>query len=366
MKTAQQCTVLIMAAGTGGHVFPALSTARRLQKKGVNVQWLGTPSGMENDLLRSTDIDLHRVPVSGLRGSGLRRRIQAPFMIARAFAASWRVLGLVRPHCVLGMGGFVCGPAGIAAWLRRIPLLIHEQNAVAGLTNKLLARISTRVLEAFPDTFAASARLRHVGNPVRAEIAELYSQARMDRDRRRPLRLLVLGGSQGAQTINKLLPEVVVNWPGSRPKVLHQTGANNQTEIASLYESLGMSLGADCRVTAFISDIAEAYRWADLVIARSGASTVTEIAVAGLPAVFIPYPFHKDKQQLLNARWLTDKNAAFLLEQKDLSAKALLSILGEIDLNRTLLVSMSRAARAQAVTDAGELVAEECRKFCNV
>ena len=226
--------MLIMAAGTGGHVFPALSIADSLLKRGAEVHWLATQSGMENELLGKTTIPLHRISVSGLRGSGLRRKLMAPIMLAKALAQSVAVLRQLRPDCVLGMGGFVCGPAGIAAKMLRIPLFIHEQNAVAGITNRLLHRISRRTFAGFPGAFQESARVEFVGNPLRAEIAALHEQEKPDRDRYRPLRLLVLGGSQGATAVNQVIPELIANWDGNKPEVVHQTGARNHEQTLSL------------------------------------------------------------------------------------------------------------------------------------
>lgn len=361
--SSASATVLIMAAGTGGHVFPALSIARCLHDSGVDVQWLGTPAGMENDLLTATPYTLHRVPVSGLRGAGLKSKLMAPYMIFKAFLHSRRVMRTVRPACVMGMGGFVCGPAGLAARASGIPLLIHEQNAVAGLTNRLLARLSQRVLEAFPGTFPASSRVRYVGNPVRVEIAALFEQPRQPVHRYRPLRILVLGGSQGARAINTLIPEILANWDGERPELWHQTGARNLDATESLYASLGVDRDEKCRVVPFIEDMAGAYMWADVVVARSGASTVSEIAVAGLPSILVPYPYHRDQQQVFNARWLADSNAAYLVEQRDLTAKLLLTRLRDLHEKRMVLDQMSRAARRLAVVDAAEDIAQECRRF---
>ncbi len=355
--------ILIMAAGTGGHVFPALSIARQLQRQGVLVEWLGTPAGMENKLLADTDIKLHQVAVKGLRGSGLKRKLMAPVMIMQAMQQSIAIMRASKPDCVLGMGGFVCGPAGIAARLLRIPLLIHEQNAVPGLTNKWLSRVASLVIEAFPNTFSPSRKVVHLGNPVREDIAALHGQSTLAMDRYRPLRILVLGGSQGAESINKVIPEMLVNWDGFRPEVIHQTGARNHASTLQLYKSLSIELDKSCQVVPFVDDMAEVYGWADIVIARSGASTVSEIAAVGLPAVFVPYPHHKDQQQLLNARWLVEKNAAYLLEQKDLSAKSMLKILHQLDRHRDTLDVLRTNARQAAILDAADKIAARCREF---
>ena len=362
-------TVLVMAAGTGGHVFPALSIAEVLKSRSVNVEWLGTPEGMENKLLENCDIKLHQISVRGLRGAGLQLKFLAPFMLIGAFIQSIGVIRRVNPHCVLGMGGFVCGPAGVAAKLMRKPLLIHEQNAVAGLTNRLLSKIANRVFEAFPGTFTAHKKVRHTGNPLRQDIVRLHELAESSSEsvKDKSLHILILGGSQGAATINQLIPELLINWHGKEHlKILHQTGSANLHESRQLYQSLGLDFTEDCRVVDFIEDMATAYKWADLVICRSGASTVSELAAAGKTAILIPYPYHRDQQQTLNAQWLSSAGAGYLLQQADLSAKSVLKIIAELDADREKLVEISRRARAMAICDASEVIAMECMEFANV
>jgi len=353
-----------MAAGTGGHVFPALSIARSLQSKGAEVHWLATQSGMENELLQDAPFALHRITVSGLRGSGVRRKLLAPLMLTRALLQSMQVIRSVRPDCILGMGGFVCGPAGLGAKLLGIPVLIHEQNAVAGLTNRILHKISRKTFAAFPNTFPLQSKVEVTGNPVRAEIEQLHSETRAEFDRFRPMRILVLGGSQGALAINNVIPEVFVNWEGEKPEIWHQTGAKSLAATKELYESLDAEeSGRKCRVVAFIGDMTEAYRWADLVICRSGASTVSELAVAGLPAVLVPYPHHKDQQQLHNANWLVSAGAGRLLEQKDFCSRNLMPMLQAMDGDRSMLVEMRENARDLAKLNAAEHIADACLEY---
>jgi UDP-N-acetylglucosamine--N-acetylmuramyl-(pentapeptide) pyrophosphoryl-undecaprenol N-acetylglucosamine transferase len=352
--------VLIMAAGTGGHVFPALSIARCLQQLGAEVHWLATHGGMENELLKDTEFNLHRISVSGLRGSGLKRKLTAPFMLFKAYRQSMAVIRRLQPACVLGMGGFVCGPAGLAAKMRSVPLLIHEQNAVAGLTNRLLSRLSQINFEAFPNTFPASPKNQFTGNPLRQEIIALHQEKRLDTERYRPLNILVLGGSQGATAINKVIPEVLANWGGNLPAILHQSGRRNLDETRQLYQSLAVEMGDKCRVEPFIDDMAAAYQWADLVICRSGASTVSELAAAGLPAILVPYPHHKDRQQYFNAAWMVDAGAACLLDQQEFSARTVLPLLRDFDLHRDKLGRMQQAAHDLAVVDAAEKIARQC------
>ena len=361
-------TVLVMAAGTGGHVFPALSIAEVLASHSINVEWLGTRHGMENELLAGTDFKLHQISVKGLRGSSLSRKLMAPFMLFGAFMQSMVVIRRAKPNCILGMGGFVCGPAGIAAKLMGKPLLVHEQNAVAGLTNKCLSRIADRVFEAFPGTFQPGKKVRHTGNPLRQDIVKLHHLGSSNRQlaQSAPLHILVLGGSQGAAAINEAIPEVLAQLSESNtPQVFHQTGSATFQKTRQQYQSLGLQLDEACRVVPFIDDMAAAYGWADLVICRSGASTVSEIAAAGRASILIPYPHHKDQQQTLNAQWLSQEHAAYLLQQAELSAQSLLEIIRDLQGNRAKLLGLSQRAAALAICDASEVIAEECLEYAN-
>ena len=364
---ALQKTILVMAAGTGGHVFPALAIARQLQNKGARVQWLGTQRGMENELLANSGINIHHISVSGLKGTGLGRKLLAPIMLSKALFQSMRIISQLKPDCVLGMGGFVCGPGGLAAKLAGKPLIIHEQNAVAGMTNRLLAKVADCVLEAFPSTFNTATRLVHTGNPLRAEIAKLSSDSRSYPDNMRALRLLILGGSQGAAAINRIIPEVVAGWGHSAlPEIWHQTGSRAIEETQSHYAKICPETAANVKVVPFIADMAAAYKWAELVICRSGASTVSELAAVGLPSILIPYPHHSDQQQVHNANWLVAGGAALLLEQANLTAEKLLELLVEFDRNRTTLIGMGAAARALATCDADSVIASICLEYANV
>lgn len=353
-------TVLILAAGTGGHIFPALSVARELQILGAKVEWLGTPSGLEHELLANTEIPLHTVPVQGLRGKGLMRLMFAPFMLVRAFWESLKVMRRVQPDSVLGMGGFVSGPAGLAARTMGLPLLIHEQNAVVGLTNKLLFPFSIRAMEAFPSTFPADAKVSYTGNPVRREIRELRNSGSLTDASGRPLRLLVLGGSLGAEALNSILPELVVSVPSGSIQTLHQTGRRQFARTMQRYQQLGKDTEKTHRVVAFIDEMGEAYQWADIVLCRSGASTVCELAVAAKPAIFVPYPFHKDRQQLRNANWLQAADAAEVVEQHELDVDRLMQVLVRLlnDLGR--LREMGLNASKVAICDAHTRIADLC------
>jgi UDP-N-acetylglucosamine--N-acetylmuramyl-(pentapeptide) pyrophosphoryl-undecaprenol N-acetylglucosamine transferase len=349
-----------MAGGTGGHIFPAMSIAEKLREMGIHVEWLGSTAGLEVQILGDSSIPLHLIAARGLRGKGLSGLLAAPFMILQATIQALKIIRQVNPDCVLGMGGFVTGPGGVAARLRGKRLLIHEQNAVPGITNKLLAMIAYRILQAFPRTFPNRSNVDTVGNPVRQAITSLA----VDRDLSTagPLHLLALGGSQGALAINQAIPAALAEWPAdsSRPLVMHQSGKGKLLDTTTCYEEAGLAPGDDLKVTEFIDDMAAAYRWADLVICRSGASTVAELAAAGMPSLLVPYPYHKDQQQLENARWLEDAGAAMIIEQHDLTAQRLRAELVRLASDRQKLSSMSSAARAIAIVDADARISEIC------
>jgi len=364
--SAENTTVLIMAAGTGGHVFPALSIAQKLQEQNVRTEWMGTHQGMENRLLEGTGIRIHAVSAKGLKGKGIARLLAAPFMLAQALIQSIRILSKVQPDCVLGMGGFVSGPGGLAAKLMGRKLVIHEQNAVPGFTNKLLATISNQVFEAFPNTFSKSAKVIHTGNPLRKEIAGLVTRPRSTRDSSHRLRILVLGGSQGSLAINEVVPAVIADFPEEmRPSVRHQTGERTFVGTQADYADKGLDSVDDITIESFISDMAEAYSWADLVICRSGASTVSELAAAGLPSILVPYPHHGDQQQTHNANWLVQAGAAFLLEQKGLTTSALKALVLDLHENRNKLQQMSDIAISIAIRDADEIIARRCLELAH-
>lgn len=364
-------TVLIMAAGTGGHIFPALTIARVLQEREMCVEWLGTPGGLENDVLSDTGIKLHRLRVNGLRGKGKLALLKAPFMLLASIWQSLRLLQHLQPCCVLGMGGYVTGPGGVAAWLLRKPLVIHEQNAIAGLSNRLLVPLASKVLEAFPHTFAAKAKVVHTGNPVRAEISNLDTRPDSAADSARPMRLLVLGGSLGAAAINETVPQAVAQivphiHRGRGLEIWHQTGRNKLEDTQASYQQLAAATGADIRiqVEAFIKDMAAAYVWADLVLCRAGASTIAELAAAGLPSILVPYPHAVDDHQRSNARWLVDAGAAVLLPQAVLDKHNLQRLLEEFMVDTERLQDMAHRARALAIPDAATRVADVCVEVC--
>jgi UDP-N-acetylglucosamine--N-acetylmuramyl-(pentapeptide) pyrophosphoryl-undecaprenol N-acetylglucosamine transferase len=344
--------VLIMAAGTGGHVFPALAIARQLETRGVKVDWLGTPDGMEEKLLEGTGYEFHQIAAKGLKGKGLSRLLSAPWMLMRSLWQSLVIINRLKPDCVLGMGGYVSGPGGVAARLLRRKLYLHEQNAVVGLTNRLLSRLANCVFEAFPGAFLKSDKVMYVGNPVRADIEQVGASMPEFATHERPIRILVLGGSQGALAINEAMPEALAQLksagPATVPEVRHQTGAAQLEPTLSAYANAGFEPTSKLTITAFIEDMAAAYAWADLVIGRSGASTVTEIAVAGRASILVPYPHHKDQQQLHNARWLSAAGAATIIEQQLLSGDRLATEISSLNTDRDVLLAKSMAAHALA------------------
>ncbi|VAW80683.1 UDP-N-acetylglucosamine--N-acetylmuramyl-(pentapeptide) pyrophosphoryl-undecaprenol N-acetylglucosamine transferase [hydrothermal vent metagenome] len=343
--------ILIMAGGTGGHVFPALAVAEQLRELGWPVEWLGTQAGLEARVVPPTGIPVHWIRVKGLRGKGKLRQLLAPFMLLWALIQAVVILLRVRPAAVLGMGGFTTGPGGVMAWLLRRPLLIHEQNSVAGLTNRLLARLARPVLEAFPGSLPDAV---HTGNPVRADIAQLsfYSP---EMTGRRP-RLLVVGGSLGAAALNETVPVALSRLQqAERPEVWHQTGVKLIDAAREAYAAVSV----DVRLDAFIEDMAQAYQWADLVLCRSGALTIAELAAVGVASILVPYPHAVDDHQTGNAHYLVDAGAARLLPQSEMNAESLCEELALLN-QPEQLVDMATRAREHAMPDAAQQVAEHC------
>lgn len=349
--------VLIMAGGTGGHVFPALAVARALRLRNEQVVWLGTDRGLESRVVPADGFLLEKIRVQGLRGKGVLSWVLAPLRVLVAVADAVRVVRHCRPKVVLGMGGYTAGPGGLAAWLLRRPLVIHEQNAVAGLTNRLLAGFAREVLQAFPGAFSASAKVRVTGNPVRAEIAALPPPAARFAARSGPLRLLVLGGSQGARALNETVAGAIALLPeGKRPEIRHQAGEATRPVAEAAYRAAGV----EARVHPFISDMAEAYGWADLVLARSGALTVAELAAAGVGAVLVPFPAAVDDHQTRNAAFLVDAGAATLLPQSELTAGRLAAELSAYLDHPELRLQRAERARALALPQATDVIVGIC------
>jgi UDP-N-acetylglucosamine--N-acetylmuramyl-(pentapeptide) pyrophosphoryl-undecaprenol N-acetylglucosamine transferase len=358
-EAVAQAPVLIMAAGTGGHILPALAVARLLRERGIPVLWLGTPQGMETRLVAEAGFEMVGIDIGGLRGKGLLTRLKAPFRVLYALGQSLEMLHKHKPRLVLGFGGYVAGPAGVAARLRNIPLVIHEQNALAGMTNRWLARVANKVLTGYAGAFPAKTVVEVVGNPVRAEIAALPSPEVRMVGRSGRLHLLVVGGSLGAQALNTVLPQALLMLPAEqRPEVWHQAGGKLLDAARASYTEAGLELGEHLRVEPFISDMAAAYAWADLVLCRAGALTVAELAAAGVGSVLVPFPHAVDDHQTHNAAVLARADAAEIIQQTALTAQRLADVLRIMTHERAL--AMACHARAQARPDAAQRVLEAC------
>lgn len=341
--------LMVMAGGTGGHVFPGLAVAHHLMEQGWQVRWLGTADRMEADLVPKHGIEIDFIRISGLRGKGLKALLLAPFRIVNAWRQARTIMKRWQPDVVLGMGGYVSGPGGLAAWSCGIPVVLHEQNGIAGLTNKGLAKIATKVMQAFPGAFPDA---EVVGNPVRTDVLALPLPAARLQTRSGPIRVLVIGGSQGARVLNQVVPQVAAEL-GDAITLWHQTGKGARESVLQAYGEVGQT---QHKVTEFIDDMAAAYAWADVVVCRSGALTVSEVAAAGLPAIFVPFQ-HKDRQQYWNALPLEQAGAAKIFEQPQFTAAAVADTLRHWD--RATLLNMAVKARKVAIPDATERVAQE-------
>lgn len=347
--------VLIMAGGTGGHVFPALAVADELRSRGVPIVWLGTRNGIEARVVRQAGYQIEWLSITGLRGKNAATLLLAPFRLIMACAQAARVLWQRKPGAVLGMGGFTAGPGGLMAWMMRRPLLVHEQNAVAGLTNRILARLAGRVLQAFPRTFNDKAVT--VGNPVRKDIQQLPDPRIRIGEHTGAMRILVIGGSLGAVRLNEIVPQALNSIDvEARPEILHQTGRNNFEATRECYQRHGV----EANIQAFIDDMAAAYGWADLVICRAGAMTVFELAAAGVASILVPYPYAVDDHQTANAEYLVKVGAAILKQQHELSSEWLSDTISELTQQRDSLVNMAVAARHMAKPAAAVEVADHC------
>ncbi|MEO0575387.1 MAG: undecaprenyldiphospho-muramoylpentapeptide beta-N-acetylglucosaminyltransferase [Pseudomonadota bacterium] len=349
--------VLMMAGGTGGHVYPALAIARALQNVSQPVTWLGTAHGLEARVVVAEGLPIEWLSIRGLRGKGALSWLLAPFKVLWAVQQALRVMRRVKPRLVIGMGGFVSGPGGVAAWLTRTPLVIHEQNAVAGLTNRLLARCSKRVLQGFDGAFERDRRPLTVGNPVRAAIRAVDAPAVRFMPRQGALRLLVIGGSLGALALNREVASALALMPAdARPEVRHQAG-DATLEIA---QDAYAAHSVRAEVTAYIEDMAEAFAWADVVICRAGALTVAELVSVGLGAVFVPYPNAVDDHQAANAQALVDAGAAVLIRQDVLNPASLLAALQSLGTDRAALLQRAEKARALRGDDSVQQILSSC------
>jgi UDP-N-acetylglucosamine--N-acetylmuramyl-(pentapeptide) pyrophosphoryl-undecaprenol N-acetylglucosamine transferase len=348
---------MIMAGGTGGHVFPGLAVAAELKARQRDVVWLGTHRGLEARLVPQHGIDIEWISIAGVRGRGPLAWASAPFRITAAVVEALRAFKRRRPAAVLGMGGFVAGPGGFAAWLTRRPLLIHEQNSVAGTTNRLLAPLAARVFEAFPGSFPERARAELVGNPVRRSFSSTEPpRARLAARRGSRRRVLVIGGSQGARILNETVPRALAELPAAeRPEVWHQAGRGLDAARAAY-----AAASVEARVEEFIDDMSAAYRWADLVVARAGALTIAELAMVGVGAILVPLKVAIDDHQTLNARHFTSGGAGIVLAEQDLTPSALAAKLVSCLKDFDRLVAMAEAAHAQARFAVAEKIAAAC------
>jgi UDP-N-acetylglucosamine--N-acetylmuramyl-(pentapeptide) pyrophosphoryl-undecaprenol N-acetylglucosamine transferase len=349
--------IMIMAGGTGGHVFPGLAVAEQVRAQHGAVVWLGTQRGLEARVVPQNGIDIEWISISGLRGRGVLAWLAAPFRIALAILQVLAMFRRRRPAAVLGMGGFVAGPGGFAAWLARKPLLIHEQNSVAGTTNRVLAPFARRVFEAFPGTFPRSANAEVVGNPIRRALVALDEpRERFTARRGRQPHLLVLGGSQGARILNRTLPQALALLaPASRPEVWHQAGRGLE-EAREAYTAAAV----EARIDDFIDDVASAYRWADLVVARAGALTIAELEAVGVGAVLVPFRHATDDHQTRNAKHFVAGGAGVCIAEAELTPESLARELEALLGDPAKLLAMAETARAQAKPDAAEKLAAAC------
>ena len=348
-------TILIMAGGTGGHVFPGLAVADEMRSRGWNVVWMGARGGLEARLVPARGYPVEWIRAVALRGKGLAAKLLLPLNLLIGFWQSGIAIFRIRPDVVLGMGGYVAFPGGMMASLLARPLAVHEQNAIAGLTNRVLAGVADKSLAAFPD---ALKNAEWTGNPVRAEIAAIAQPAARYAGRSGPLRLLVVGGSLGAQALNDAVPKALALIPeGIRPSVLHQAGEKNLAALKHNYQSSGVR----GELLAFIDDMARRYAEADLVICRAGAMTIAELSAGGMASVLVPFPHAVDDHQSANARFLADQGAAILLSQKELTAEALANLVRSLD--RKALLAMAEQARSLGKPDAARIVADRCAEL---
>ncbi len=352
VNAAQARPVLILAGGTGGHIFPALAVAKVLRERGIPVAWLGAAGRMETRLVPQHGIELDTIEIAGLRGKGALALLGAPLRVLRAVRAAVAVLRRRHPRAVVSFGGFAAGPGGLAARLCGLPLIVHEQNRAPGMTNKVLSRFARRVLSGFPGSFPG--REEAVGNPVREDIAAIASPAQRLAGRGGPLRLLVLGGSQGARALNDAVPQALAALAGTAIEVRHQCGEKLHGEALASYAAAGVQAS----VEPFIADMTAAYAWADLVVCRAGASTLAELCAAGVGSVLVPFAAAVDDHQTRNAEYLVERGAAVLLKQDEALAAHLQQALAELSADPALRLSMAQAARALAKTDAAERIAD--------
>jgi len=348
---AKKHVALIMAGGTGGHIFPGLAIANQLQKQGWLIHWLGSKGGMEEKIISEKNISLFLIAITGLRKKGIIGWIKAPLNLASAVYQSLKIIKECQPDIVIGFGGFASGPGGLAAFLLGKKLFIHEQNAVAGLTNKMLAKFSTKIFQAFPNALHHKT-CQTIGNPIRAEIKAITKKDKATEQR--AINVLVVGGSRGAMSLNQFLPKIFSRLLKEKKiKVVHQSGKGNLTETESNYANQEIQMSEQLQVIEFIGDIAQSYHWADVVICRAGALTVAEISAVGVAAVFVPYPYAVDDHQTLNANWLVERGGAILLPQSEMQSpsgeKKIVQLLSDVKQINCLAENAKKSAYLNAV-----------------
>lgn len=323
--------IIIMAGGSGGHVFPAITIANYLIQNGWDVNWIGTKNKIESDVVPKYNIKMHFININGLRNANFKTVVSSPIHILKSYFKIKKIINNYLPNIILGMGGYVSGPGGLAAWTSKIPFVLHEQNKIPGITNRLLSKISTKNMQAFPGSLPNA---EVVGNPIREDIIKIPSPIYRFKNRFGPLRILIVGGSQGASIFNRILPKISL-FLKSKVIIWHQAGKNELEKTKKKYQKYGLHQHI---INCFIEDIASAYIWADVIISRSGALTVSEIATVGLGAIFIPYP-HKDQQQLLNAQDLKNNGAAKIIEQSKFNIKSIVNILNSLDREKLFVMA---------------------------
>ncbi|MDF2867411.1 MAG: murG [Gammaproteobacteria bacterium] len=358
-QNAKSKQVLIMAGGTGGHIFPGLATAEAMLQEGWQITWLGALNGLETKLVPARGIVLYTLPIRGLRGKGWSGLLTAPWRLGRAVYKAWRLLKRLSPDVVVGFGGYASGPGAVAAWLLRIPLIIHEQNAIAGMTNRILAKFANLVLQAFPNTFRESVRAITVGNPIRKELLMLPAPAQRMINRSKPGRLLVMGGSRGAMALNKAIAEgLALIPPELRPEIWHQTGEAHFLTTQTYYQANAVV----ARIEPFIDNMAEAYAWADFIICRAGALTVSELAAVGIGSILVPYPYAVDDHQMANARFLEQRKAAVIVPQTEFSPERFVNLYQTLIAEPNALLNLAQAAYEQRQIDAVQIIKNYCEK----
>jgi len=360
MTAAKRPTALIMAGGTGGHIFPGIAVAKELQDKGWDIHWLGTADRMEAQIVPEHGIDISFINIAGLRNKNWKAWLALPFKLMQSVTQSMTVIKKVQPDVVLGLGGYASAPGGFAAWLMSKPLVLHEQNAVAGMSNRFLSRLASRVLSAFPNAFKNGVDSDVVGNPLRSDILAVESE--VSEQPTATKKVLVVGGSLGAQVLNQVVPQAVNQIKVQNLNVWHQTGRGKQESVKHAYQEYGLSEDR-IKVTEFIDDMAQAYQWADVVICRAGALTVSELAMVAKPAIFVPLPHAVDDHQTKNAKYLVDRGAAKLIPQSDFNGTSLAQTINSLFITDKVVQSMSKAAHDAAHADATRQVANACMEL---